>query len=170
MATTKSLVGLQKALRLHVGDGEDVTAFPAQDPQGYGYLLGRSRDQHILEDRQAADATPDPINPAQANYFTAFNRGREDGAMGPAGYNRGWAKFFEAPRVIAENAGLRSRLDPSGMDVSTESYGQPNAEGTLQPMTTPAQQLARLSGGPAKPLPESHEKFMARMAQKYGQR
>lgn len=155
MAIAKSVLGLQKALKVHTGDG-DYEVDPSLDPQGYGDLLGRSRDQRVMESRAAADALPleAGIDPAQDAYFKTVNRGAEDGAMGPAGFNRQWAGFLEAPRVLEDNnPGTRYRMNYSTMG-------------------NRAQTLAGLSikRPDIHPMPETHEAFMARMAKKFGAR
>lgn len=105
MASAKnSLLGLQGALKVHTGDG-DVDINPADDPLGYGNLLERNHDQRVAEMRTAEDAAPlnPSLDPAQNAFFKTFNRSQEDAAMGPAGFNRQWAGFLEAPNVLADN-------------------------------------------------------------------
>lgn len=178
MAISKSVLGLQKALRVHTGEG-DYTVDPSHDPTGYGNLLGRSYDARMAENRAVEDATPleAGIDPAQNAYFKTFNRGQESAAMGPAGFNRNWAGFFEAPRVLEENnPGTKYRIDAGSLNLPTEQYGSPDASGALQrvgtvaPRGSLAEDLATqsLKKKTREAMPESHEDFMARMAKHYG--
>ena len=155
MAIPRSVLGLQKVLRVHTGTGGDYSVDPSRDPQGYGNVLERSYDARVQEDRAQEDAAPPnpSMNSAQATYFKTFNRGQEDAAMGPAGYNRKWAGFLEAPQVLEENnPGTTYRTNYSGM----------GAANTLAQMSKkrPSQ----------KPMPETHDAFMTRMATKFGAR
>lgn len=145
MASAKnSLLGLQKALKIHTGDG-DYTIDPAQDPVGYANLLERSRDQRVLEARAVQDAAPvtPGLDPGQVQQNKVINRSAEDAAMGPAGFNRQWAGFFEAPNVLQDNnPGMKFKYD----------YGT---------MGNPATQLAGISGKKKKPMPQTDEEFLA---------
>lgn len=144
MAVKNSVLGLQKALKVRTAGG-DVTVNPAEDPNGYGGLLGQHYDARMAEQRQVEDATPLPadVDPAQAAYFKTVNRGAQDAAMGPAGYNRQWAGFLEAPEVLAENnPGATYRIDPTGLG-------------------NPAAQLAGISGKKKRPLPQTDAEFLA---------
>lgn len=128
-----SMPRLSNMMRVRTNDGV-VDTDPSADPMGYGKLLEASYDHRVAQQRQQEDATPlqAGIDPAQAAYFKGFNRSQEDGAMGPAGYNRPWAGFLEAPQVIGENAGMPARLNPRGLSSSISSLRsrtRPGGEG-----------------------------------------
>lgn len=106
-----SVQGLKKAMTVHTGSG-DFTVDPGANPRGYQDLLEQSRDERVRVQREAEDAqlaqTPmQDRNPA----LEQFNRTQEDAAMGPNGYNRDWASFFEAPRVLDENTPGKVRVN-----------------------------------------------------------
>lgn len=98
MSAIPSVLGLKKALTIHTGNG-DVGIDPEQDPLGYKQLLGQSLDERVRTQRAAADAVAPP------DMGTQIARSAEDGATGPAGWNRNWAEFGEVPRVLEDNTG-----------------------------------------------------------------
>lgn len=135
------LNGLQHALKV-LTTGGVMEANPTADPSGYGGLLMQSHDHRVQEQRQEEDATPLPagINPAQNNYFKTFNRGQQDAAMGPAGYNRQWAGYLEAPNVQAENDPHKLRMSYGSLDLPISSYS--GAAGSQ--LTNPLDALRKL--------------------------
>lgn len=172
--TNPALLGLQHVLKIHTGHG-DVEIDPAVDPLGYKRLLEESSDERVRVDRAAQDAAnPNPLAPGRNPVMEQFNRMQTDMATGPGGYNRQWTSFFEAPRVLADNTGMKVSVDPRGLedhgiaDDPTSTFN--TAEGPYGKFGTGANTLAGLSVKPKKPMPESHEAFMARLASQYGKR
>lgn len=173
-----SMPRLTNLMRVRTNDGV-VDADPSADPLGYGKLLEASSDHRVTQGRQREDATPLPagLDPAQSEYFKTFNRSQEDGAMGPAGYNRPWAGFLEAPQVVGENAGMSSRIDARSMS-ALRSRTHPGADdgpyGAFGSGPATEGPYGSFGSGPATegpygrivgnstPLPESHESFVAR--------
>lgn len=97
---------------------------------GLRQALGQRHDQRVFDQRQEEDALPLPagLDAAQNNYFKTFNRGQQDAAMGPSGYNRQWAAALEAPNVAAEadpNSAHKYRVDYGSLDLPVDQYSGP---------------------------------------------
>ncbi len=127
-ASLQPLRGAATALQLKSPSG-DVTMDPAADPAGYTQGLFGSRDERVRQQRATEDASTNIMAPGYAQqYFNrSFNRAQEDGAQGPAGFNRDWVPFFEAQNVIADNnPGMKYKTDYSGLDLPTSTAAPPS--------------------------------------------
>lgn len=111
MASINALRGLQHALTLQTATGP-VTLDPSQDPEGYARMLGESYDTRVAAQRASADATEPLTSEAPGRNYGLEQtiRAQQDAATGPAGWNRQWVPFLEAPQVQADNMGMTSRI------------------------------------------------------------
>jgi hypothetical protein len=117
MASTKktplSLIGLQQSM----------------DPFGANRQLMDQYDAERQAGRQAEDEAPvnaGLVDPAQANYFKTFNRGQEDAATGPGGFDRQWVPLLQS---------LKGKRFAGAPGLDTETYADPDANGVLQNRT-----------------------------------
>jgi hypothetical protein len=107
------------------------------------------RDVAARRATQTEDAFASP-NPAQQQYFHAFNNAQEDAATGPAGYNRQWVPFLQSLKG--------KRIDFSGAGLPTETYADLTGSGRLTRLND-----ADVAALRSRALPESHEAFLQRL-------
>jgi hypothetical protein len=116
-ASLRPLRGAATALQLKSPSGP-LAIDPVANPDGYLEALGGSRDERVQEQRTAQDAASSVTDPgyAQTMFNRSFNRAQEDGAQGPAGFNRSWVPFFESQNVVADNhPGMKYQTNTSGL-------------------------------------------------------
>jgi len=82
----------------------------------------REFDEGAAKDRTALQTPYAGIDPAQQAYFNALNDAEQQGATGPAGYNRQWVPLLEA---------LKGKKFIGGGGLPTEKYADPNHTGTM---------------------------------------
>jgi hypothetical protein len=82
----------------------------------------REFDEGVAKDRAARQVPYAGIDPAQQAYFNAMNDAEQQGATGPAGYNRQWVPLLQA---------LKGKRFVGGGGLPTETYADPDHTGTM---------------------------------------
>jgi hypothetical protein len=133
-----------------------LSPFEAQEMND---LYGRQFDEGAAKDRAARQQPYAGIDPAQQAYFNALNDAEQQGATGPAGYNRQWVGLLQA---------LKGKRFVGGGGLPTETYGDLDHTGhlSLMPQAEPTS-VGVLKKRAVKttdpPMAEDQDEFLSRL-------